>query len=142
MPQGTAEFRVANARGTSPSLQAPIAALAPGIYFDAGTGYGNLVDMATRKGTWERPARAGDVLAISCTGLGPITADGTRSTILTPEVSIGGVRADVVASARTREFDGLYRVDARVPAGLPSGAQQVTLSVGGVRSNTVTIAVE
>jgi uncharacterized protein (TIGR03437 family) len=57
-------------------------------------------------------------------------------------VTIGGVEAPVSFSGLTG-FVGLYQVDVPIPPGTPSGsAVPLVLSVGGLPSNTVTIAVE
>ena len=59
-----------------------------------------------------------------------------------PTVTIGGVAADVWFSGLTPGTVGLYQVDASVPQGVqPGGAVPVVISIGGVQSNTVTIAV-
>ncbi len=97
-----------------------------------------------------RPARRGvDGLEIFCSGLGPVSnapvaADSPASeTVLVPLVTIGGVPADVVFSGLASGSEGLYRVAVQVPAEAPTGAAvPVVLTIGGIRSNTVTIAVE
>jgi sugar lactone lactonase YvrE len=64
-------------------------------------------------------------------------------TIATPTVTIGGVVAQVSSSGLAPGAVGLYQVNVRVPAGSTAGgAVPVILSIGGVTSNTVTIAVQ
>ena len=59
-----------------------------------------------------------------------------------PAVVIGGEVATVLFSGLAPGFVGLYQVNALVPAGAGAGgAVPVTISMGGVASNTVTIAV-
>jgi len=100
------------------------------------------------------PAVAGTtVLLIYCTGLGAVTnqpATGSAAlssllskTMTTPTVTIGGASADVQFSGLAPGFVGLYQVNAAVPAAAAKGnAVPVLLSIGGVISNTATIAVQ
>ncbi len=57
-------------------------------------------------------------------------------------VNIAGRAADVTFSGLAPGFVGLYQVNVQVPAGVPSGTQDVEILVNSVPSNTVTIAVE
>ncbi len=60
-----------------------------------------------------------------------------------PTVTIGDVPAVVNFSGLAPGFVGLYQVNVEVPANAPTGeAVEVVLTIGGVASNTVTIAVE
>jgi uncharacterized protein (TIGR03437 family) len=64
-------------------------------------------------------------------------------TVVTPSVTIGGFPAAVDFSGLAPGFVGLYQVNAQIPANAPSGNEvPVVLSIGGVASNTVTIAVQ
>jgi uncharacterized protein (TIGR03437 family) len=70
-------------------------------------------------------------------------ADVLSMTIATPTVSIGGADALVVFSGLAPGAMGLYQVNVQVPQGASVGdAVRLTLSVGGVASNSVTIAVQ
>jgi uncharacterized protein (TIGR03437 family) len=99
------------------------------------------------------PASRGDYLEIYCTGLGAVSpgvGDGAAApsqplaqTLQTPTVSIGGLQASVLFSGLTPGYAGLYVVDVQIPSGITVGnAVPVTLTIGGVTSNTVTIAVQ
>ena len=56
---------------------------------------------------------------------------------------IGGVSADVSFSGLAPGLVGVYQINVNVPDGVASGnAVPVTLAIGGVTSNTVTIAVQ
>jgi len=58
-------------------------------------------------------------------------------------VTIGGVTANVQFSGLAPGYVGLYQVNAQVPAGSATGSSvSVTISMGGVTSNTVTMAVQ
>ena len=118
--------------------------------------------------TTSRPARAGDVLEIYATGLGPVEppladgmnsclpagvclADGSnvalRHTTERPRVWIGGVEvaADgVLFSGLAPTLAAVDMVLVKVPAGIaPSAAAEVVIAIGGRESQAgVTIAVE
>ena len=86
-----------------------------------------------------------------CTGLGDVTnrpasgavTSGLSETIAKPTVTIGGVSAPLSFSGLAFFFVGLYQVNVQVPANAPVGdTVQVVLTIGGVSSNSVTIAVQ
>ncbi len=148
---------------TSASQTIRLALFNPGIFAinSAGTGQGailfaNTVDLAAPTGSvpgrTSRPASPGDFLSIFCTGLGavnnppasgaPASADPLSQTTTTPSVTIGGVPATVTFSGLGPFFVGLYQVNVQVPD-VPTGdAVRLVLTIGGVASNTVTIAVQ
>jgi uncharacterized protein (TIGR03437 family) len=134
-----------------------LASYSPGIFSmnGQGTGQGAIVDaISGRLLDSSNPAIAGSTyVSIYCTGLGPVTnqpATGSASpsnplaaTPTNPTVTIGGVQAQVLFSGLAPGFVGEYQVNAQVPLGSATGnAVPVTLSIGGVTSNTVTIAVQ
>jgi minor extracellular serine protease Vpr len=58
-------------------------------------------------------------------------------------VVIGGIAASVSYSGLAPGFAGLYQVNALVPMGvMVDDAVTLSISIGGVTSNTVTIAVQ
>ena len=60
----------------------------------------------------------------------------------TPSVTIGGVSAQVLFSGLGAGFAGLWQINVVVPANAPSGDDlPVQISLGGVTSNVVTMAV-
>lgn len=96
--------------------------------------------------------KPGEFITIYCTGLGAVSNPPTPGkpasnnplsmTLITPKVTIGGQPATVSFSGLSPGFVGLYQVNAQIPDGSAGGsAVSVTLSLGGVESNTVTIAV-
>jgi uncharacterized protein (TIGR03437 family) len=99
------------------------------------------------------PVKRGEYIAIFATGLGPVSnqpangaaalSDPLSSTLTTPIVTIGGTAAKVTYSGLAPGFAGLYQVNALVPDGAPTGnSVSLYLSIGGVQSNSVTIAVQ
>jgi len=100
-----------------------------------------------------RPAMRGEYLTIYCSGLGDVSprpATGApapisplSNTVVSPYVTIGGVIAPLSFSGLAPGFVGLYQVNVQVPNAAPSGGQvPVGISIGGVSSNVVTIAVQ
>ena len=99
------------------------------------------------------PAQAGEFLSVFCTGLGAVepgvpsghvapSTEPLARTLSTPQVNIDGIPATVSFSGAAPTFVGLYQVNVQVPAGVPSGTQDLQIIIDGVPSNTVTIAVQ
>ncbi len=98
------------------------------------------------------PAKAGDIVAILCTGVGLVSppVDVGASPPASPAslsvspvlVSIGGVQAQVLGAALAPNMAGVYRVLAAVPSGVTPGDVPVILTVAGQNSPvTATMAV-
>jgi uncharacterized protein (TIGR03437 family) len=141
-----------------------IAQYAPGIYTlnASGQGQGVIVNSVTNAwaaasgsipGINAAPVTAGDFITIFCTGLGPVSnqpADGApapssplASTTQGVTVSIGGVTVPALFSGLVPGLVGFYQVNAGIPSGVTaSNSVPVSLTIGGVTSNTVTIAVQ
>ena len=154
-----------------------VGAYGPGVFTASGAGSGQAIVLfagttalaAPRGfGAGSRPARAGEVLEIYATGLGPVDppladgmnsclpagvclADGSnvvlRHTTERPRVSIGGVAvaADgVLFSGSAPTLAAVDMVLVEVPAGIePSAAAEVLIAIGGRESQPgVTVAVE
>lgn len=129
---------------------------APGIFSTnaQGTGQGAILNSSYRLVDEANPAIAGSTsILIYCTGLGEVdhappsgfpapSSEPLSRTQTTPTVRIGGVPAKVSFSGLAPGFVGVYQVNAKVPAGITAGTSvPVVISIGGVQSNTVTIAV-
>jgi uncharacterized protein (TIGR03437 family) len=155
--QSQTTISVSKSGQTSASQTVNLATYAPGIFAvnGGGTGQGATLDAANHLVDLTNPANAGStVVQIYCTGLGPVTnqpATGAPSpespllakTTTLPVVMIGGAQASVQFSGLTPDAVGLYQVNALVPQGAARGsAVPVMVSIGGVQSNTVTIAVQ
>jgi len=139
-----------------------LSAYSPGIFSTDSSGRGQgavllagTAFVAAPSGTFPgaRPVSRGDFISIFCTGLGPVTnqpksggpasSDPLSITATTPTVTIGTAEAPVVFSGLAPYFVGLYQVNAQVPASAPTGdAIPLALNIGGLNSNTVTIAVQ
>jgi uncharacterized protein (TIGR03437 family) len=154
--------------GTSPPVTVPLPAAAPGIFSLNSTGLGPGAIIISNSSTYAqaagsvpgqstRPANRGEYISIYCTGLGALTTGfpgygdagivtppGTTIQIAAPATaSIGGVTATPSFAGLAPGFAGLYQVDVAVPSTVtPGSTVPVFITVGGVQSNTVTIAVQ
>jgi uncharacterized protein (TIGR03437 family) len=61
---------------------------------------------------------------------------GTPTLLTNPVIQIGGQNAIVVFAGLTPGTAGLYQFNVTLPAGLPSGDQALTASIGGATSPT------
>lgn len=141
-----------------------LAPLGPGLLAtnSAGSGQGAILIAASGEvaapggsiaGRATRPVRPEEHISIFCTGLGAVVnrpasgavapADPLATTTTTPVVTIGGVPATVSFSGLAPGFVGLYQVNVQVPQSTATGnAVPVILTMSGVASNTVTMAVQ
>jgi uncharacterized protein (TIGR03437 family) len=98
--------------------------------------------------TPDNPATAGDIVALWTTGLGPVVnpvLDGSASgsadqTTVLYAATIGGTNADVLYAGLAPGFVGLYQVNVRVPTGVASGNQPITLAPVGAPSASAATA--
>jgi uncharacterized protein (TIGR03437 family) len=138
-----------------PAQTLTLAPFSPGIFAmnGKGTGQGAIVDAAYRLVDSLSPTTAGSTIQIYCTGLGAVTnppASGSPASTTTlsrtttdPLVTIGGIEAQVLFSGLAPGSVGEYQVNVKVPASVaPGPAVPVMISMEGVRSNTVTIAIK
>jgi uncharacterized protein (TIGR03437 family) len=137
LPSGQADISIATIAGTSAVVRAQVDAYAPGIFFDAASGYGSILISGTSDVTQVHPVAPGDYLEIYATGLGPLNAQGRTAT---PQVVIAGIPTPVLYSGLS-STPGLYQVNVQVPPGIPEGKQPLNLSIAGVMSNTVSVQI-
>jgi uncharacterized protein (TIGR03437 family) len=146
-------------RGASTAVPEPVtvSAAQPAVYTKDRSGSGQGMIHVVVDGNPLRlaepgtPARAGDTVAIMCTGLGavdPVLAAGTAApaegarVMASVAVTIGGVDAAVVSARLLAGATGLYEVRARVPQGVAGDLAPVVVAVGTESSPPVTMAVE
>jgi len=149
--------------GSSGPVVVPLAAFAPAIFSlnQQGTGQGVVTIANSRTivapagsvpGAEARPAAKGEYLSIYCTGLGDVSnrpatgaaaLDGSSTAKSPVTVSLGSVTVPAAYAGLAPGFVGLFQVNVQVPAATPSGpAVPLVLSVAGVNSNSVTIAIQ
>ncbi|HYL76814.1 MAG TPA: hypothetical protein VEU96_21540 [Bryobacteraceae bacterium] len=140
-----------------------ITPFAPGLFTTNSQGTGQASALIAGTGTIvapvgafqdSRPAQKGEFVSLYCTGLGNVTrrpSAGSPSpstnlafTLTSPNVTVGGVNVTSIPfSGLAPGFVGLYQVNIQIPDTAPSGdAVDVVLTIGGVKSNTATIAVQ
>jgi uncharacterized protein (TIGR03437 family) len=115
---GTASLVISALAGSTLVTRVPVAAAAPGIFFDTSTSLGAIL-------------RNQNYLEIYCTGLG------TGQPV---EVNLGGRRLSAAWSGPVTAYPGLYQVNVEIPAGL-SGEQTVSIETGGRASNVVKVGI-
>ena len=143
--------------GNTLSVPAPVsvAAAQPAIFTQnqAGTGQGTIVNGVTNVlADSNNPVHAGDVIAIYCTGLGPVSPAvpegvAASTTVLSRTVTpvtatVGGQPATVNFAGLAPGFIGLYQVNVVIPSGVtPGDSVPVVLTEGSQVSQPVTISV-
>lgn len=124
-------------------------------YQQNGQTYAAAQDVSFNYVTPDHPIAKGQTVLLYLNGLGPVnnqpaTGDpgpgGTPSqlatTASTPVVTIGGQQAAPQFSGLAPGLAGLYQINVAVPVNVGSGAQPVTVSIGGVTSPTVYLPVQ
>ncbi len=134
-----------------------VTGVAPGTFTVLMNGQGQAAvlnqDNSANFGT--RPAARGTVIQIFATGAGatnppllagePALASGSPLvlTVAQPTVTMGAKTARVLFSGLAPGFVGLWQINAEVPQDVsPGPAVPMSITAGGVASNTVTIAVQ
>ena len=137
----------------SASLTVTVADAGPGIFTmnTQGDGPGAILHASDLSPVSDAsPAHPGEAVAIYCTGLGRLStpvATGSvpplppPQTVLQPQVRVAGRPAVVAFSGAAPGYVGLYQVNVEVPADTPAGSQPLVLSINGVESNSVQVAV-
>ncbi len=130
---------------------AQVADYSPAVYADRSGGAAAL-DETDAVISSANPARRGHIVQLYVNGLGPVdnqpaTGDPAQSTPLSralaaPSVTIGGRPAPVQFAGLAPGFPGLNQVNVAVPDDVPSGLQDVVLSIGGAAAPPVTLPVQ
>ena len=97
-------------------------------------------------------AKKGETLIVYGTGFGPVQtpqttgiaapSSGAIPLLSTPVAAIGDTSASVDFSGLAPGFVGLNQINIRLSTSVPSGAQQLRFSSGGLTSKTVTLWIE
>ena len=128
----------------------PLAAYSPGI-FESPVGSAAALDLNNELISASNPAAQGKAVQLFVNGLGPVSnqpASGDPASLITqsltpvtPTVTIGGQSAQVIFSGLAPGYAGLYQVNAIVPA-TGAGIQPISISIGGVTSKQINLAVK
>lgn len=102
--------------------------------------------------TAAKPAKAGEILALFATGLGPTNPSvpfgqpfpaGSSQPITAPAaLAVNGSPAEILYAGSYPGAVNGYQVNFRVPAGTPSGTATLRLTVGFIAGSTVTIPMQ
>jgi uncharacterized protein (TIGR03437 family) len=156
MNAGTQQLTVIRNGTRSSGVDVLVSQVGPGLFSLDGSGQGQgaiLVTSTASLAAPEQPAKRGQSISIYCAGLGAVNGnppqDGEATPIspllatsATPKVTIGGVDAPVSFSGLAPTLVGIYVVTVQVPDTVSPGDNvPVMLTIGGLSSNTVTIAV-
>jgi uncharacterized protein (TIGR03437 family) len=142
---GAMSLTVQSGSGSSASLTVTVTPVAPGIFANAKTNFLTNMNAENSASTAQQPAPRGSVIEIYCTGLGAVHASSTGQmiTVAQPQVLIAGVPVTVLSSALAPSYGGgMYQVSAQVPQSVPTGTQNLVLTVGGIASNSVKVAIQ
>jgi len=138
---------------TSPEPIA-LSAANPGIFTKSGngTGQGIIIRPDGQYAQPGTPAKPGDEITIYAAGLGETTPQATAGQAATSSpllwtaavvtLTIGGQNARVDFSGLVPGLAELYQINAAVPAGVSGNAVPVVITVAGLPSPTVTMAVQ
>ena len=159
----SATLTATSANGSSATFQVPLAAFAPAVFSvnQQGTGQG-LVTLANSRALAAPPGSAGaaesraaakgSFITVYCVGLGEVnnppatgaaTPDASSTTRSAVSVLLNGVSVPAAFAGLAPGSVGLFQVNVQIPDTAPAGdAIALALSVGGVISNTVTIAIQ
>jgi uncharacterized protein (TIGR03437 family) len=158
---GTYQMTITNGRMSS-TINVTLAPYSPTLFTtnSQGTGQASALINGTAtivapvgKFPGSRPAARNEFIQLYCTGLGDVTnrpnlgapspSTNLAITLAQATVTIGNVDAPVNFAGLSPGFVGLYQVNLQVPPNAPSGdAVPVVLTIGGVKSNTATIAIQ
>jgi len=131
-----------------------VVATSPAV-FPLGGGQGAIRNSDNSVNGFGNGARRGSYVAIYGTGEGQTIPPGIDGRIANDDlanlrhpaapfsITIGGVSANYVYDgAVPGSFAGFFQVNAQIPAGVPSGANQVILTIGGVSSPPLNVVVQ
>ena len=150
VPTGAQPVEVFTASGTSRTFTTRVAPVAPSLYFGPGGAVATRLDYTHV--TAAQPAQGSELVVLWGTGFGVTNSGAQLVTGVVPEqqnpgfianvsATVGGRSAEVVHTTATPGNVGLYAVVVRIPSGLPAGTAPVSVTVGGVTSNTVSLPV-
>jgi uncharacterized protein (TIGR03437 family) len=140
----------------SQPVTVPVAAAAPGVSTadSSGSGQGAILNQDGSLNSAANPAAGGSIVSLFGTGLGlstPQLPDGSLA-ISTPypvpqawiTVLIGGQPADILYAGDAPFLpDGVFQINARIPAAIAPGNAAVSVSAAGIASaGQVTVAVK
>jgi uncharacterized protein (TIGR03437 family) len=152
----SAQMKVSINDTSSELFNVPLADHSPAVfeYTDQGSGrkLGAILDSRYGLVSGANPARRNDIIQVYANGLGPVdnqpasgepsSSSPVSSTRSTPEVTIGGQRAEVIFSGLAPGIVGLYQLNVRVPANAASGIQPLVITINGIASKESSVPIQ
>lgn len=149
--QSSAQVKVTIDFSNGNVVNLPLSDYAP-AFFEINGGMAAALDSNNKVIGVNHPAQRGQVVQLYANGLGPVSnqpatgdpapASPFAKTTTTPIVTIGGQSASVSFSGLAPGFAGLYQINATVPANIATGAQSITVAIGGKTSKAANIVVQ
>jgi uncharacterized protein (TIGR03437 family) len=152
---GPVDVRIANQNVPVAEQSIPVAAVAPALFTQTGTGAGPAaaLNQDLTANSFSSPATAESILVLYGTGFGAsqtLLIDGqivsdAAPLLLPVSATIGGVAATVVyAGAAPTQIAGLTQINIQVPDGLPSNPNTpITLTIGNATTQFgVTVSIQ
>lgn len=147
------QVRVRTAAGSSSPVSVPVRPHLPRLFTKAMDGKGEPLLLHVRGDLYvlvseEDPAAPGEILVLYLTGLGPVTPlpalgapAGNNANLgplnlceQTPDIWVGGNRAEVLWCGLAPGWVGLYQVNLRMPRFLPDGRHELLVQLEGAGS--------
>ncbi len=131
----------------SPEATFLVQSALPGLYVSPGTKDVSAINQDGTINSANNPAPRGSTIALYCTGLGDTTLlipagvlaplDQLIYTLFPVGASIGGSEAQVTFAGLAPGYAGLYQVNAVIPSGIGTGAQEVFVTAANGSSSQV-----
>jgi uncharacterized protein (TIGR03437 family) len=147
---------ISNNGTVSTALDLAVAPTVPALFTSTltGTGQGAILNVNGSVNSAANPAAPGSYIVLYATGGGETSPVGVTGNITPTDgpfklvpgltVTVGGVPATVAFAGTAPGFvEGALQINVQMSASVPSGAQPVVVTVGGVSSPTgVTVAIQ
>ena len=133
---------------STPTMNVPVTAIAPGLFTmdGSGRGQGAILNQDESVNSAANPAARGSIVALFGTGGGPYDPPLPEDALASapyPQltgaaaVTIGGQPADIEYAGAAPDLAGVFVISARIPAGIQPGSKvPVTVTIGGVKAQT------
>jgi uncharacterized protein (TIGR03437 family) len=151
-PVGTANLQINRGNLSSAVQLLGIATYSPGIFPGVAANGGTVFHSNFSYVTAAAPAKAGEILIVYATGLGPVDAaigpgqpapSATLvNTLQNPVVTMGTANAALSFSGLAPNLVAVYQVNFQVPTNMTPGNYNLTFTSGGVVSNAVVVPVQ
>jgi uncharacterized protein (TIGR03437 family) len=133
---------------STPTMQVPVTAIAPGLFTidGSGRGQGAILNQDESVNSMANPAARGSIVALFGTGGGPTDPQLAEDAIATAPypkltsaitVTIGGQPADIEYAGAAPDLAAVFVISARVPKNIQPGPKvPVTVTIGGVKAQS------